>query len=439
MHGALLPRSSDTRNTFLYFGSLTLFIYLATPGSYLIDIQTAYLLKNRFRATATQISIFRIVTAIPIYFAFLAGLARDQWNPLGLKDRGFFLIFAPITAAIFVWMGLSSNLSYRGLLVGMLFAMTASRFVGAAYQGLMALIGQERLMSGRLSVLWNVVSSFPIIAGAVLSGFISDHLKPASTFFLVAAFTLCVALIGLWKPRAVFRHTYDAPQAAHGNFWSGVKRLAKHRAVYPAVLIYCLWNFAPGANTPLQFYLSDQLHASDAAFSYYNAIFAAAFLPTFLLYGSLCKRVALRKLLLWGTLVAVPQMVPLAFIHSASAALWLVVPTGLMGGVATAAYIDLAMRSCPPGLQGTLMMLVDGMAVVSSRGGDLLGSRIYNASPRNGFLYCVIAITIVYALILPLIFTVPKALIATADGEPSEDAAAPNAPDSQSQAVPIPA
>ena len=195
-----------------------------------------------------------------------------------------------------------------------------------------------------------------------------------------------------------------------------MKRLLKHRAVYPAVLICFLWSFAPGSSTPLQFFLTDGLHASDAVYSYYNGIFVASFIPTFLLYGFLCKRVALNKLLWWGTLVAVPQMIPMAFIHSANQALWLAMPIGLMGGIATAAYSDLVMRSCPPGLQGTLMMQVDGVFALSSRGGDLLGSGIYNSSPTHGFLYCVIATTVVYALILPLLALVPKALIATADG-----------------------
>ena len=179
--------------------------------------------------------------------------------------------------------------------------------------------------------------------------------------------------------------------------------------------------FAPGSNTPLQFYLTDQLGASDAVYSYYNAIFAAAFIPTFLLYGFLCKKVSLNKLLWWGTIVAVPQMIPLALIHSANMALVLAVPIGLLGGVATAAYYDLAMRSCPPGMQGTLMMMVDGVYLLAGRGGDVLGTWIYGRSPTHGFLYCVIAITAVYALILPLILLVPKELIATADGEPNPE------------------
>lgn len=410
--------STNSTQTFVYFGWLTLFVYLATPTGYLIDIQTSYMLKNQLHATATQTSMFRLVTAIPAYFAFVFGLMRDQWNPFGLRDRGFFMIFAPITAAAFIWMAYA-RVSYQGLVFGMLLAMLTSRFIGAAYQGLIALVGQEKLMSGRLSVIWNVVSSIPVLAGAFASGYISDHLAPQEAFLFTAAITLCIGLLAFWKPRSVFSHAYDKPEARSTNFAGNVRRLVKHRAIYPAVLICFLWNFAPGAATPLQYYLTDHLHASDAVYSYYYGIFVASFIPTFLLYGFLCKKVALNKLLIWGTVAAVPQMIPLALIHTANLALIMAAPIGLMGGVATAAYFDLAMRSCPPGLQGTLMMMVDGVFWLSARGGDLLGSKIYNSNPTNGFLYCVIATTIVYALILPLILLVPKALIATADGEPN--------------------
>lgn len=406
--------------TLLYFGCLTLFITLATPAGYLVDIQTSYLLKNQLHATATQIAMFRLVTGIPVYLAFAFGLVRDQWNPLGLRDRGFFLIFAPATALALVGMALS-GLSYPALLIGMLLAMLSSRFVAAAYQGLIALVGQEKRMSGRLSVLLNIVGTLPVVASAFASGVISDHLAPKQAFFLAAGLTLLVAMLGLWKPVSVFGHAYERPQARGTDFVGNVRRLVRHRAVYPAVLICFLWNFAPGAATPLQFYLTNELHASDSVYSYYNGIFAAAFIPTFLLYAVLCKKVALNKLLWWGTIVAVPQMIPLAFIHSADLALVLAAPIGLMGGVATAAYFDLAMRSCPPGLQGTLMMLVDGVLALSARAGDLLGSHIYSSSPTYGFTYCVIATTVVYALILPLIALAPKALIATRDGEPNPE------------------
>jgi len=414
---ALESSGSDANNrVLLYFGWLTLFVHLATPAGYLVDIQTSYMLKNELHATATQISTFRLVTAVPVYVAFAFGLARDHWNPLGMRDRGFFLVFAPLTAMAFIWMAISA-ISYAVLAVGMLLAMLASRFTAAAYQGLIALVGQEKHMSGRLSALTNVVSSIPVVAAAFASGYVSDHLAPEETFLLVAAFALMIAVFGLWKPISVFGQAYGRPQARGKDFLGNVRRLVRHRAIYPAILICFLWNFAPGSATPLQFYLTNELRASDSIYSYYNGIFAAAFIPTFLLYGFLCKKLSLKKLLWWGTIVAVPQMIPLAFIHSADLALMLAAPIGLMGGVATAAYFDLAMRSCPAGLQGTLMMLIDGVLALSGRAGDLLGSWIYNSDATHGFTYCVIATTVVYALILPLILLVPGQLISTTDGE----------------------
>ena len=343
--------NADTRQTYGYFSILTLLVYLTTPNSYLIDISTAYMLKDQLHANAMQVSIFRLLTAIPMYVAFLFGFTRDLWNPFGLRDRGYFMIFATVTAAVFIWMALS-KLTYVGLFAGMFMVMASFRFVAAAYQGLLALVGQERLMSGRLAALWQVVSYIPILAGAFLSGWAAENLKPAQTFVLFAIMAGSIGLLGLWKPRAVFTDTYQLPQARGADFVGDIKRLFRHKPIYPAVLVIFMFQFAPGSNTPLQYYLTNHLHASDAVYGDFQGIFAASFIPVFLLYGWLCKRVSLGKLLFWGTVITIPQMIPLAFINSAESALWLAAPIGAMGGIFGAAMYDLAMRSCPPACRG---------------------------------------------------------------------------------------
>jgi len=413
---------ADTRRIFLYFGPLTLMVYLFAPES-LLDIPTSYMLKDHLAATAPQVAMFRLLTGLPLYLGFIFGLARDLWNPFGWRDRGHFMIFAPVTTAVFVWMALS-RLSYPGLLIGMILATLTFRFILAAYQGLLALIGQEALMSGRLSTLWSVFSYIPLVTAIVASGFISEYLVPRQTFLLAAILTLSIGAFGLWKPQPVFSHAYENVQAKGTGFIGDVKRLLKHRAIYPAVLINFLWYFMPGSNTPVQFYLTNHLHTSDAIYSDHQGIFLASNIPAFLLYGWLCTKVPLRKLLWWGTIIGVPSMIPLAFINSADRALTLAVPMGLMSGLGTAAYYDLTVRSCPAGLQGTLMMLVTAVWMFSLRGGDVLGSKIYASSPAHGILYCVIAMTAVYVLILPLLWMIPKEIIATADGEPNPEAEA---------------
>ena len=220
----------------------------------------------------------------------------------------------------------------------------------------------------------------------------------------------------------MFENAYDKPLAKGSDLIGNIKRLANHRAAWLAVIIMFMFQFAPGANTPLQFYLTNTLHASDAIYGYYYAVFAGAFIPVYLLYAWLCKRYSLEKLLWWGTIITIPQMIPLVFIHSGVEAVWWALPIGMMGGVAGVAFYDLTMRACPSGLQGTLMMMVDGVYQLSYRGSDVLGSWIYASSPAHGFLYCVIATSTVYALILPLLLLIPRELIATRDGEAKPEA-----------------
>ncbi len=402
------------RNVFIYFGLLTFLVSVASPHAYLLDVASAYMLKNQLHATASQISAFRVLTAAPIYFSIVFGLSRDLWNPFGRRDRGFLLIFAPAAVAVYLTLA-SMRLSYAGLFAGVIVAMLAFRFIAAAYQGLMALTAQEQFMSGRLSALWQIVAMVAAFAAGMAGGWVAGHLTYAATFVLMAAITALIALMGLWKPRAVFEGAYDRPQARGLNLVGDLKRLVKHRAIYAPVLIVLLFQFSPGLNTPMQFYLSNTLHAPDAVYGEFNGLVSASFIPAFVLYGFLCRKVSLRRLLWIGAIVTVPQMIPLGFIRSGDQALMLAVPMGLMGGIATCAFIDLTMRSCPDGLQGTLMMMVEGVGLLSLRASDAFGSAVYDANPHNGFLYCVIATTLVYCLILPTLLLIPKDVIATSE------------------------
>jgi hypothetical protein len=408
--------SANAGRVFLYFTPLTLLVFLVLPNGYLLDIATSFMLKNRLHATPEQIANFRLLTAIPVYLSFAFGLARDRWNPFGMRDRGFMLIFGCVTTVLFVWMS-QAPLTYRVLLVGMFLVMFAFCFVAAAARGLLALVSQEQLMSGRLSALWNAVSSAPYAAGAFASAYLAQRLSPDQMFLLVALLCAAIALMGLWKPAAVFSHAYDRPEARRTNFAGDIRRLVRHKACYPAVLLVCLSQFSPGTNTPLQFYLTNELHLPDAVYGNFLGITMGAYIPACMLYGYLCKRLPLSRLLLIATFAYIAQAIPLLFIHSTATALWMSLLMGLINGFAFATYWDLALRSCPPGLQGTLMMLVAGAYELAYRAGDLVGASIYGSSATHGFLSCVILATATSMLMLPVLRLIPKQLIATADGE----------------------
>ena len=412
--------SSARRSIFLYLGILIVLLAFGSPSGGLIDIPISFLLKNKLHLEAHEVAGFRLLAAIPLYLAFAFGFIRDIWNPFGMRDRGFMLLFGSISAALYVLFAFIP-ISYPGLLFAVMVLTASFLFVSSAQNGLTAVLGQQHAMTGQISAAWNVFLSIPtfaaLLAGGALSGLLEDKGSDQAVrilFLVGAAIMFTVAAYALWRPGDVFDNV-RVERDADLHPMADLKRLVRHWPVYPAMLIWLLWNFAPGSATPLQYHLQNALHASDAQWGQWNAIFAASFIPTFIVYGILCRKFALKTLLLWGTVIAVPQMVPLIFIHSVTGALIAAVPIGLMGGIATGAYLDLIMRSCPRGLQGTTLMLASSLYFVVSRFGDLLGTYLYDHF--GSFDVCVIAITVVYALMLPAILLVPKDLIATADGE----------------------
>jgi predicted MFS family arabinose efflux permease len=412
-------RASDRNRILTYLGVLTLLVGFGQPFNGLIATPVSYFLKNKLHFNAVQVAEFALVTGIPLYISAAWGFVRDNWSPFGIRDRGYMIIFGYACAALYV-VAAFAPVTALGLGVAMIALTAAFLFVQSGQLGLTAALGRQHVMTGQVSSVWNIVASLPILGAFAIGGFLSNAMESehaeaaARTLFLIGGAMLAViATFAIWRPRVVYDNLAEEHTAV-AHPLKDVKRLLRHWPVYPALLIWFLWNFAPGSQTPLQFYLQDKLHADDATYSLFNAVFAGFFIPTYMLYGWLCRRVKLGALIFWGTVIGVPQMVPLLFIHSPNEALFMAAPIGLMGGVCTAAYLDLIIRSCPKGLEGTILMMTTAFYYIVSRLGDLLGTYIY---AHGGFNVCVIAITVVYASILPALLLVPKRLLATADGE----------------------
>ena len=404
-----------------YLGMLALMVGFGSPSGGLIQVPITFLLKNKLHLQPHEVANFLLVSAIPLYAAFLFGFARDRWNIFRRKDRGLLMLFGAIAAAGYAVFAFSPP-TYMVLLVGVAIVTVAYNFVHAGQQGLASQISQQHAMTGQVGALWNVFLVLPYLLTYLAGGLLSQSLEgkdapiAARILFLVgAAVMAAVALYAAWRPRVVFDNL--RPETDAGGALADLKRIATHWPVYPALACWFLFSFAPGANTPLQYYLQNTLHANDVQWGEYNALFAAGFIPTTLVFGWLCRRLTLRTLLIWGTVIAIPQMIPLYFIHSVDQALIAGGVIGLLGGLATPAYIALFIRAAPPGLQGTTVMLASCLYWVATRFGDVLGTHLYEGGGGGsaGFGVCVIAITVVYALILPTIFLVPRRLIDSPD------------------------
>lgn len=414
------PAASQRATILIYAGVLIVSLNFISPSVGFHIIPLSFVLKNKLHLSANALATFALWAGIPGYLSFAFGMVRDYWNPFGMGDRGYLVLFGALSAVVFAVFAFV-RVSEPMLLTSALLGTFSFLFLWGAWNGLGSTIGRQLSMSGQISSIWNFAGSVTIFAALLLGGILSGWLEELSAggairvLYLLAALVMAaIALFGIWRPAAVFAHLTNEP-GKHRALLADLSRLARHWPIYPALTAWLLWNFSPGTQTVLQYYMSNTLHASDAQWGAYNAIFYVSFVPTFALFGYLSPRYPLDKLLWWGTIIAVPQMMPLLFIQSPSAALLAAVPMGLMGGVANAAYMDLLMRSCPRGLEGTLMMMSWSMYALAGNFGNLLGTDLYEH--HGGFLACVVATALVYALILPTILLVPRRLIDTPDGK----------------------
>jgi len=400
-------------------GAIFMLINLAAPFNGLISIPVTFFLKNRLHLNSNQVALFNLWVSIPIFAGFVFGFLRDRWSPFGAGDRGHLLIFGGGSAVIYVALAFISP-TYAALLGGVLLVTAVSQTALSASAGLVSAIGQQHAMAGQMSTTLSIATSFPAFAAYLIGGALSQYMETkapgaaAHVLFLTAAAIMAmVALFGAIGPRQLF----DAARRERPTHtaWADVGRLLRHWPIYPVLLSQLLWQFAPAMGIVLQYHMSNTLHATDAQWGEWNAIFALSFLPVYLLYGWLCQYVKLGWLLWAGAVVTVFQMVPLLFIHTATGALIAAAPMGMMGGLAVAALTDLAIRACPPGLQGTLIMLYVGMYWIAVRLGDVWGTDLYEH--HGGFVTATLATIAVYALVLPVLLFVPRRLLATSDGE----------------------
>ncbi len=392
-------------------------VYFPSPAVGLLVIPLSFLLKNKLHLSANELATFAVWAAIPAYFSFAFGVVRDYWNPFRLGDRGYFILFGTLSALLFAGFAFAGA-SERMLFANALAATISYLFLWSAWNGLAAAIGQRHAMSGEMSAVWNFAGTASFVTALMLGGVLSGHLETLSAdaavrelYLIGAALMALIAVLGLWKPDAVFAGLARAPRP---DFAGDALRLFRHRAIYPALIIWCLWNFSPGTQIVLQYHMANSLGGSDAQWGLYNAISYGCSLPAFVLFGFLSVRLSLGKLLWIGAAAGLPQMLPLLLAHSANEVLIAAVAVGFLGGVATAAYMDLLIRACPKGLEGTMMMMAWSMYAISVNFGNLWGTSLYE---HHGFTACVIATTLVYALILPIILLIPRSLVAAADEE----------------------
>jgi predicted MFS family arabinose efflux permease len=405
---------SDERAILVYFSVLLLTIGLGAPTG-IVAIPVGYLLKDRLHLLPFQFALFGAIAATPAYLSAVLGYIRDRFRPRRMGDRGYLLGGALLAVAAYLYVGTIHAITYANLLFATLIAGLAYLVIIAAAQALTATVAQANSMTGRLSVISGLAIYIPATLSALIGGWLVAHLPPGATFIVAGCVTAIVVGQAFWRLRAVGAIEDAGPHI--GTHPVAITRLLRHRPLWPATVIFFLWNFGPGWGTPMFFHLTNTVRVSSQVLGAYVAVSSLSVIPSAMAYAPLCRRFSLGSTLWWGTAVGVLQGPIMFMVQSPASAIVVAVLNGLFGGFPTAAYTDLIMRSCPKGLEGSGMMLAFiTTSATASNAGNLLGSWIYS---RGGFAPAVIITTLATALIIPMLWWwVPAEVTVGREGDP---------------------
>ncbi len=404
----------------LFGGALFLIVNFSAPMSGFIDVPVSFYLKNRLHLSAPALATFKVWVAIPLFLSFVFGFIRDRWSPFGGGDKAHIMLFAGVTALVYVAMAFIPP-SYLVFLAGLILATIAFQIAASAAYGVTNTVAAKHAVTGEMGAILSIAVSAPNLMSYLGGGFISQALEgqkgetAARILFLIAVGLMALlGVAGRFGPRWLFLESRSAKR--EGASRAELGRLFRHWPIYPALLIQLLWQFAPAIGTVLQYHITGTLHGSDAQWGEWNAIFLGAFIPIYILYVRLCRRYTLRTLLWVGLGIGSLQMAPMLLAHTANGALIAAAGLGLMGGIAQGAVTDLTIRSAPRGLESTMMMFYWAMYYVAVRVGDLVGTWIYAGWGFHTALYATICTTALTLLVIPFI---PKGLINTTDAAPA--------------------
>jgi MFS family permease len=404
------PSIQAQRQLGTYFGILMLTLGLAEPTG-LVSLPLLFWLKDGLGLRPQSIAAFEAVALAPLYFGFVFGFIRDRWRPFGRGDRAYLLLGTPIAIASYCWLATSSTSPTR-LLIGVLIAVVAFEFLGASAEGLMTELAQRHLMTGRMSALSELAEIIPSVASTLLGGWIATRLDVGASFLVAAVITTAVLLQALWRPHAVFPQGPRLVQPERHTH--AVRRLLKHRALWPAIGALLLWNFSPGWGTPLVFFLTDELKLSPVAFGAFRAATFASGAIAAVMYTVLCRRFPLRPILWWTVALNIPAAFLIFLTHGAAGVVAVSAIVGLLLGMLNIALFDLLRRSCPTNLEGTGIMLGYSLFSLGGTLGDLFGSWMYD---QFGLAACLGFDALATIAILPVLLLVPRTLTSSCDGD----------------------
>lgn len=396
-----LARTTPRRRLALV--AVSLFVSTFVSDSKLAKLPLQFLLKDHLHVSPAQMAAFFALAGLAWYFKPLAGLLADAVPLWGSRRRNYLLVSGLGAGVLWALLGIVPE-RYGPLvwtLIGAnMFAVLASSVSG----GLLVEAGQAQGLTGRLGSLRETIIAGSSLLAQPIGGFLAGQ---AFGWTCGVGTALFLGLI----PAALTLLPEQRVPMSETTFTQMLKAqmgpVFRSRGLWLAAAFIFLKELSPGFGTPLFYYQTNTLHFSKLFLGGLGTIFNASAVAGALVYGLVCIRVPLGRLLPGAIILSALASLLFLGYHSHSSALWVQGFSGFLGIFASVALMDLAARTTPVGGEALGYSLLMSAFNLGLTGSDILGAWAYGQFHLSfSTLVWVSAGTTLLAL--PLIKLIPK-------------------------------
>jgi predicted MFS family arabinose efflux permease len=242
--------------------------------------------------------------------------------------------------------------------------------------------GQRLGESGRfVNQQWLSLNAATVFA-SIVGGELAERLPPTSALHVAAAMVALAPLAVLFGtvfliPEEKTRADFPALRATFGSLVTAFRK----RELWVVGIFLFLYYFNPGLNTPLYYYMTDDLNFSQGYIGVLGSIEAAGWIVGALLYRRFFEDISSKRILNLSIVLGTVTTAAFVFLAGETSAAILNFCGGFSAMVATVATATLAADYCPPGSEGftfaVMMSIINLSTSLSGAFGGFLFDRFH--------------------------------------------------------------
>ena len=378
------------------------------------------LLKNELHADRTANAAFFFWAGLAWYLKPLAGILTDAFPLFGSRRKSYILLSSILAALSWLALIVTPH-RYRDLLLVVIVINTFMVVTSTAVGGYMVETAQASSGSGRLTAIRQFIQQ----ACFVINGPVAGYLASIAFGWTAAA---CGGIMLMLAPVTMLflrepRQRVDSREVL-ANAKGQLVNIATARTMWAAAGLMALFYIAPGFATALFYKQQNDLHFTTQIQGFLQLISGVCGILAAIGYGFLCRRINLRTLLIGCMLIATAANLGYLFYSSLGHAQAIEGMNGFGYTLAELALMDLAVRSTPAGSEGLGFSIMVSVRNLALFGTDWFGSNLLDHYHLS-FSSLVIANSATTLIAVPLVFLLPRLIVAHKDAELPEDAPIP--------------